>query len=120
MPMTPVDEGGHSSIETSREVVVRSAQEWTTLWQSHAPGRPRPDIDFAKSMIVGVFLGTRPTGGFTVGITRIAREGDTLVVTYREHSPARSDIVTQMLTAPYVLVTTDRFAGSVRFVKTTQ
>ena len=119
MPMTPVDEGSHSSIEDKREIVVRSLDEWTALWNAHAPGRPRAAVDFTNSMVVGVFLGTRPTGGHAVAITRIAREGDALIVTYHERKPASSDIVTQMLTAPYVLVATERFNGPIRFVKST-
>ncbi len=110
-----IERGGQSGIETAREVVVRTGAEWTALWKEHAPNRKPPTVDFTTSMVVGVFLGTRPTGGHSVEITRIEREGAELVVSYRERKPDPSDIVTQAITMPYHLVATERFAGPARF-----
>jgi len=110
-----IERGGQSGIETAREVVARTEAEWTALWKEHAPGRKRPPIDFTSSMVVGVFLGSRPTGGFDVEVTRIERQGTDLVVSYRERKPDPSDIVTQIITMPYHLVTTERSAAPVRF-----
>jgi hypothetical protein len=112
-----VDRGEQSNIEKGRDVVVRTPAEWTTLWKQHAPERRRPAVDFTRSMVVGVFLGIRPSGGHSVEITRIAREGAELIVTCRETRPDPADIVTQVITMPYHLVTTDRFAGPVRFTR---
>lgn len=117
VPFKPLDRGQQSFIEDAREVVVRTAAEWTALWKQHAPDQRPPAVDFTRSMVVGVFLGSRPTGGYTVEITRVDREATDLVVTYREQRPSKSDIVTQVITMPYELVTTDRFAGSVRFTR---
>jgi len=112
-----LDRGDQSNIEEAREVVVRTPAEWTAFWKQHAPNQRRPAVDFTRSMIVGVFLGFRPTGGHSVEITRIDREGADLVVTYRERRPDKSDIVTQVITMPYQLVTIERFAGPVRFTR---
>jgi hypothetical protein len=112
-----LERGDQSNIESAREVVVRTAAEWTAFWKQHAPGQTPPKVDFTRSMVVGVFLGSRPTGGYTIEITNIEREGDDLVVTYREQRPGKADIVTQMITMPYQLVTTDRFTGPVRFTR---
>jgi hypothetical protein len=113
----PLERGQQSNIESAREVVVRTAAEWTALWKEHAADRPRPAVDFTRSMVVGVFLGSRPTGGHSVDITRIDREGTALVVTYRERRPAAADIVTQVITMPYDLVTIEPFSGPIRFVR---
>ncbi len=110
-----LEHGQQSRIETARQPVIRTPAEWTALWKAHAPDRPRPAVDFEHSTIVGVFAGSRPTGGHAVEITRIDREGPTLVVHYRERKPAPSDIVTQMITTPYHLVSIPRFEGPVRF-----
>jgi hypothetical protein len=114
---TTIDRGGQSGIEEPREAVVRTAAEWTALWKEHSGGRPRPAVDFAKSMAVGVFAGTRSTGGHSVDITKIERDGDALVVTWRERKPGADDIVTQVITMPYHIVSIDRSAGAVRFVR---
>lgn len=121
VPADPVPfkalDAGDQGIESKREVTVRTAAEWAALWKELGSGKPRPAVDFAKSTILGVFLGSRPTAGFTVKIDSIERQGTEVVVTYRERPPAPTDMVAQMLTAPYVLVTIERFDGRVRFVR---
>ena len=117
VPFKPLASGPQSGIERPRDVVVRTPAEWKTLCADHEPGRPCPSVDFSRSTVVGVFLGTRPTAGARVEITRIEREGDSLVVTYRERGPGPDEMVAQMITMPYQLVTIDRFTGPVRFLR---
>jgi len=117
VPFKKLDRGQQSFIEEAREVVVRTAAEWAAFWKQHAPDLQPPAVDFTRSMVVGVFLGSRPTGGHSVEITRVDREGSDLVVTYRERQPGDSDIVTQVITMPYELVTIDRSDGNVRFTR---
>ena len=111
-----LDAGDHSGIESPREATARTAAEWTALWKQLGSTRPRPAVDFTRSMVLGVFLGSRPTAGYTVTIDTIEREGAELVVTYRERAPDPTSLVAQMLTAPYLFVTVERFDGRVRFV----
>src|SRR5204863_7794984 len=66
--MRTIDRGTHSSIDQARTVVVRSADEWSALWRAHAEGKPAPPVDFARELAVGVFLGSRPTAGYSVEI----------------------------------------------------
>jgi len=114
---TTVDRGQQSNIEEARQAVARTSAEWTALWKQHAGDRPRPAVDLAKSMIVAVFLGSRPTGGFEVEITGIEKEGADLVVTWREHRPAKGAMLTQILTMPFHLVATEKHSGPVKFKK---
>ena len=115
-----LDKGATSAIEHSREVAVRTAGEWKTLCADHAEGRRCQSVNFSKSMVVGVFLGMRPTTGYGVEIASIERDGQALVVTYRELVPNPDAMMPQVLTAPFVLVTIDQFAGPVSFVRTKQ
>ena len=117
VPFKTLDGGVQSGIETARQVVVRTSAEWKTLCAQHAEGRPCPAVDFTRSSVIGVFLGTRPTAGISVEITRVERDGDALVVTYRERRPGPGEMAAQMITAPYHLVTVERFAGPVRFIR---
>jgi len=112
-----IDRGGQSGIEEPRQVVVRTAAEWEKLWKEHALDRPLPPVDFTKAIVVGVFLGYRPTGGYGVEITGIERKDGEAVVTYRERKPQKTDIVTQVITMPYHLVSLDKIAGEVRFTR---
>jgi hypothetical protein len=116
--LVTIDRGDMSALETPREAVARTEAEWTALWKLHAPARPAPVIDFTKNMVVGVFLGTRPTSGFSVEIVGASREGETLVVRYVERRPARDAITAQILTAPFHIVALPAHRGPVRFVLT--
>jgi hypothetical protein len=115
VPFTTVARGEQSGVEDAREVVVRSADEWKRLWGAHAPGRPLPAVDFRKMMVLGVFAGFRSSGGYGVTITAIDREGEDLVVNWREDRPPADAITTQVLTFPYHLVSTEPASGRVTF-----
>src|SRR5256885_9564178 len=102
--LATIDRGDMSAIETPREAVVRTEAEWTALWKLHAPERPAPAVDFTNNLVAGVFLGTRPTAGFSVEIVGARDEGGTLVVRYVETRPGRDAITAQVLTAPFDIV----------------
>jgi len=115
---TSVHHGTQSQIEDAREVAVRTAAEWQALWKEHAPPSAKlPGVDFAKDMVVGVFLGTRPTGGYSVDIVSVESSGSETVVIYRETQPARDAMLTQALTSPVHLVRIPQQKGAVRFVR---
>jgi len=118
VPFTTIVQGQQSGIEEQRDVVVRSEADWKALWREHAPDDPAPAVDFATSMVVGVFLGSRSTGGFEATITAIDRTGADLVVTWREERPGGDAMVSQVLTSPFHLVRVERIAGHVKFQRT--
>ena len=115
MPARSLDQGPQSSVSTARQVAVREAGEWTSIWRQHAPAREQPAVDFSREMVVGVFLGTRPTAGFAVQILGYRENGEDLVVQYRENAPSRDVITAQMLTSPYHLVVIPKRTGKVTF-----
>ena len=112
--LNTVAQGARSNIEEPRQVVVRTAAEWQVLWKQHG-GAAVPAVDFTQSMVVAVFLGTRPTAGFSVAITAIKTEGTRTVVEYLEREPARDAFVAQVLTSPFHAVRFARTAGPVEF-----
>src|SRR5438132_14036060 len=66
--------GQRSGITAMRQVVVRDAASFAALWKEHAgpqSSTPPPAVDFKKQDVVAVFLGSKPTGGFTVKIEDI-------------------------------------------------
>jgi hypothetical protein len=109
-----VAQGAMSNIEEPRNVVVRTAAEWQALWKEHDPDHPAPAVDFAESMAVGVFLGSRPTAGFAVEITAVRAEGTRTIVEYRERRPG-GDFVAQILTSPFHIIRVERSVGAVDF-----
>jgi hypothetical protein len=112
---TTISHSEQSAVEQARQVVVRTPEEWKALWKAHAPDQPMPAVDFTKSMVIGVFLGSRNTAGYRVSITGIERDGAIVVVTYRDERPGARDILAQVITFPHHLVRVERLAGEVRF-----
>ena len=111
-----IAKGDVSGQQTSKQVTVRTEAEWKALWKDHAPAAEIPVIDFSKTMVVGVFLGSKPSAGYGVEIVGVHIQEQELVVEYVQKQPARGTIAAQMLTEPYHLVTVPKHAGPVRFV----
>lgn len=104
VPMRSIDKGMMSNMDDGRQASARTAADWDRLWTQHAGERTRPSVDFTKEVVVGVFLGTRPTGGFSIEIVRVRQEGAALVVEYKETRPAPDSVAAQVLTSPYHIV----------------
>lgn len=112
-----IERGSQSNIDAARQVVIRTAAEWTAFWRTHNFDKPAPQLDFDNEMAVGVFMGSRPTSGYSVAITGVAEHDGALVVTYTESSPRPGAMAAQVLTFPYHIVAVPKRAGNVTFEK---
>jgi hypothetical protein len=110
-----IDRGDQSNIEDQKQVVARTAAEWSAVWRQHSPDRPAPRVDFAKEMVVGVFLGSRTTAGYSVQIVSAEESNGAIVVKYRQTEPGRDAITAQILTFPYHLVAIPQSRADVKF-----
>jgi len=99
-----IAKGDQSNVDDARQVLVRTEAEWTKLWQQHAPDHPKPAVDFAKEMVVAVFMGSRPNAGFSTTITSAMAANGALVVRYNETTPKAGAVSAQILTFPYHIV----------------
>lgn len=114
-PLRQLDKGDQSNVDDARQTVARTADEYNTLWRLHAPDRPQPKVDFPKEMVVGVFMGSRPTAGYAIEIVGSRAEAGALVVQYRETRPARGLVTAQVITSAYHIVAMPSRPGAVRF-----
>jgi hypothetical protein len=112
-----IDKGEQSNVDSARQVVIRTEADWTKLWQQHSPDRQRPTVDFAKDMIVGVFMGSRSTAGYNISIVSTFAKDGNVLVRYQESTPRPGTMTAQVLTFPYHLVAIPKAAGEVRFEK---
>lgn len=117
MQVVNVRRGAQSSIDSYREVVARTPEEFAALWSAAGLTGAPPNVNFTTTMLVGVFLGSRPTAGYGVDIVAVERAGDVLDVQYREQAPAPDTMRAQVLTFPFHVVGVPRHEGAVRFVK---
>jgi hypothetical protein len=116
VPFTSIARGQVSAQESPRQVVARTPAEWQVEWNNHSPAEKLPVVDFARNMVVGVFLGTQPSAGYNVEIVGVKTDGDALVVEYVRRQPGRGQMAAQILTQPFHLVSVPRHEGTVRFV----
>ncbi len=115
--LVPIAHGPLSNGAAAREAVIRSPEEWRSLWTSLPTKQNAPEVAFNEMMVVGVFLGNRPTNGYRVEFTGARRDGDALVITWREVTPAEGATVTATVTAPFAVAGVTRHDGPVRFEK---
>ncbi len=119
VPIVEQWSGAYSAQDAASRVVVRDTEGWKQLWQAmHGRRSPMPEVpqvDFRKHMAIGVFMGTKPSGGYSVSITRVVQNEKT-AVSVREQSPRPGDMVTMALTAPYHVVVVPRSEEPIEFV----
>ena len=116
-PLRVLEKGDQSNVDDAQQVAARTTAEWDTLWRRHSPDRDQPRVNFAREMVLGVFLGSRPTAGFSVEILSTLDEQGALVVRFRETRPPGDLLLAQVITSPYHLVAVPRHSGDVKFEK---
>jgi len=110
--------GAYSNIRSARQEVVRDAKRLAAFWREHAgdsTGMPIPVVDFAKSDVVAVFAGAKPTGGYRVSIDRVKRVGKAAVIEATIHKPGPGAITTQAFTFAFAMKSVPKLPAQVRF-----
>jgi hypothetical protein len=108
-----------------QSVAVRSSKELSLLTPSNAPAGAdaaalakvlKVDaIDWKKQMVIVVYGGEKPTGGYSVEVKSLEIKDKKLVVRWKLKSPGADDIVAQVITYPSLTILVDRFDGEVVF-----
>ena len=107
--------GAQSAAAMDILVTARDERAWRIIWQ--LVGQDPPGELPEGAMAVGVFLGQRPTGGFTVAFESVVLDDGQVVARYLETVPPRDAIVSQALTAPYAVRLVRAERGPVQFVR---
>lgn len=116
----------HQSAHTQKKnYVIRSQAEWQKLWremqgEQFVRNRASLDsalrkIDFTKQMIIGVFQGEQPSGGYSIAVAKLVRANNRLEVFIEEKSPGADCFTTQMLTYPFHIIVTEARVTKVTF-----
>ena len=107
--------GEAPGVAAFQTTVVRSDSEWQELWPKLGTNRPTPHFDFSRVMVVGVFLGEKPTGGYSVQIQKALRETDGVRILHHVVEPPKGNPRAQVLTHPFHLVVIPRVEGKIDF-----
>jgi uncharacterized protein (DUF885 family) len=88
--------------------LITDAGAWRRAWALVGGGRPVPDVNFNSRACVVVYQGQKPSGGYSVEVEEIRRDGTVLAIDVRERRPAFGDVTTQVITSPFVVVSIPR------------
>jgi protease stability complex PrcB-like protein len=111
LPVRTLKQGIHCTVQKPERHVARTRTQYAGVWNRQlksgaldgAPP-PGPKVDFSKEMVLAVFMGSRPTGGYSIQIQEARVEKGKLRVTVVEKSPPPGTITTQALTSPFHFV----------------
>ena len=108
--------GARSAAAMDIMVTARDERAWSVLWQLVDKDLRPGDLP-EGAMAVGIFLGQRPSGGYTVAFESVSVVDGQVVARYLETAPPPGSIVTQGLTAPYAVRLVKAHDAPVQFVR---
>eukprot|EP00591_Stephanopyxis_turris_P001215 CAMPEP_0195524310 /NCGR_PEP_ID=MMETSP0794_2-20130614/24047_1 /TAXON_ID=515487 /ORGANISM="Stephanopyxis turris, Strain CCMP 815" /LENGTH=200 /DNA_ID=CAMNT_0040654497 /DNA_START=145 /DNA_END=747 /DNA_ORIENTATION=- len=118
LPFVTIEEGQFSGIEEEFTEVFRSHADFESFWSKHggiaSPSPSCPEVDFESNMVIGVFGGTKNTGGYSVEVSSVEETETEAIVKYQTKCPPPGGMTIMALTQPYHIV---RVAKSLKAVK---
>ncbi len=115
VPFRVLASGTHSAITLPRELLIRDPARWRQLWRMTGHHDSPPAVDFDSQMVIALFMGEQPSGGYGIRIERITDTPQGLRVEARLQHPAPDSMVSLALTQPWVIVRLPRHDGPVQF-----
>ena len=108
-----MESGVFSGITEPMFAAIADEDAFNVLYRRiHSHRLPPPDpppVDFDVHIVVGAFLGERPTNGYAVRIyDAIAEDGQVASIRVAEQTPAPNRSQGQITTTPYALATLAR------------
>lgn len=85
-------------------LVARDVNEFERLWRENIGSTPLPEIDFSKERAVFLLLGPQSTGGYSIELHDVDRDGERLQIDATLHHPSEGAITTQAISAPYAVI----------------
>jgi len=93
----------------AQNVVITTEEAWKDLLDkintTNTVISPETTIDFTTQTVLASFMPIKKSGGYSVEITDIETQKDSLVIQTKTTSPATNSMVTQVITQPYHIVT---------------
>ena len=111
---TVITSSNQCGIEEKKQVVVKTQAEFDNLWakcfQNMPPPVNKPNIDFSKDWVIGVFLGTMNSGGHSVTIDDITSSDSGTTVSLTHAAPGKNCAATMAIEFPYIIASIPHFS----------
>jgi len=113
-----ISQGSHSNISLPNQLVIKNKKDWQRLLLIHNDPRTSDSasIDFQDKIVIAIFAGQQPSGGYTVGVSNIKRINENLFLTLSFTEPKRNDSVSLALTQPFIILSTNKVDGKIVFL----
>lgn len=93
-------EGSFGGRKTASNIVISSRQELVSLY-SELKWDDVPTVDFTKNNVVALFMGERPSGGYSIALDKLEINGNAAVVSV---VTKQSDgMAASVMTQPYYI-----------------
>lgn len=86
--------------ETAGNVTIKSQQELNNVYSELNLGIA-PKVDFTQRNVVALFMGTKSSGGYSIGIKNVVLNGNTAVVEVMSGKP--EGMASSVMTTPYCI-----------------
>lgn len=110
-----IDNGTVSGIEDKSQWLIRTDEEWKSFWSKHksteTPPAQAPRVNFKSEMVIAVFAGTKPSGGYTAKVGHVTSSDESITVDAVLNKPKPGSMNSQMMTQPYDIVKCRQFPG---------
>lgn len=100
-----LSESSYSQFNETERLVVKSDAGLQSVYDRIVTKEATPQINWDKNQVVLLSMGQRNTGGFGIAVDKVVYGNSEILVHYKTTGPKAGDMVTQALTAPYVLFT---------------
>jgi len=118
-----IAKGQHSNISLANQLVIKNRADWLQLLKINGDtsiinkkNSKSFAIDFSDNIVIALFAGQQPTGGYSIGVSHIKKVNDNLFVTLSFTEPNKNDNVSLALSQPYIFLSTEKIDGKVIFL----
>jgi len=102
-PLQILAQGAYSQREEAAQISISSLEAWSKLWQEVGNG-PLPEVNFNTQKVFALFMGSRPTGGYSYELVNQKIDEGKITIELREIKPEPDDMVTMALTSPFLVI----------------
>ncbi|GIW21645.1 MAG: hypothetical protein KatS3mg068_0652 [Candidatus Sericytochromatia bacterium] len=112
--------GIRSNINDYQTHVVNSKEEFEKLLNLHDNNKFNnifiPKIDFSIKTVLGIFLGDRPTTGYSIEIEKIVEDNDKVKIYLKETEPQKGDNIKIEISQPFLIIETTKINKKIEFL----
>lgn len=112
---------GESGAIAKQDIIFGDAKAWRDFWRKYSRDEVE-NVDFTKYTVAGVFLGEKPSSGYSVEIKKILYDSERKVIQIKaeEQTPSASMGQLTVLTYPSDLVMFLTRPGTIEFIHSGQ